>query len=94
MSEFTVTGTQVLVVLGVLLVVLVVAVAGRVLLTAAVIVGVQWAVVTYWANNTTLVWVVLAVPALLAGYTLADALTGSTGLGTSSGHHRRGGGRR
>ena len=27
-------------------------------------------------------WVVLGVPALLAGYTLADALTGSTGLGT------------
>lgn len=94
MSEFTVTGTQVLVVLSVLLVVLVVAVAGRVLLTAAVIVGIQWAVVTYWSQNATLVWVVLAVPALLAGYTLADALTGSTGLGTSSGHRRRGGGRR
>ena len=93
MSEFTVTGTQLLVVLGVLLVVLVVAVAGRVLLTAAVIVGIQWAVVTYWSDNATLVWVVLAVPALLAGYTLADALTGSTGIGTS-GHRRRGGGRR
>ena len=94
MSEFTVTGTQVLVVLGVLLVVLVVAVAGRVLLTAAVIVAIQWAVVTYWSHNATLVWVVLAVPALLAGYTLADALTGSTGLGTSNGHRRRGSGRR
>lgn len=93
MSEFTVTGTQVLVVLGVLLVVLVVAVAGRVLLTAAVIVAIQWAVVTYWSHNATLVWVVLAVPALLAGYTLADSLTGGTGLG-SGGNRRRGGGRR
>ena len=89
----TVTGGQVLAVLAVLLVVVLVAVAGRVLLAAAVIVGAQWAVITYWPGNTTLVWVVLAVPALLAGYTLADALTGSTGLGTSS-HRRRGGARR
>ncbi len=48
--------------------------------------------ITYWAENTTLLWVVLAVPALLAGYTLAEGLTGSTGLGTGS--RRRGGGRR
>ena len=80
---FTVTGGQVVVVLAVLLVVVLVAVAGRVLLAAAVIVGAQWAVITYWPENTTLVWVVLAVPALLAGYTLADALTGSTGLGSA-----------
>jgi hypothetical protein len=93
MSEFTVTGGEVLAVLAILLIVLLIAVAGRVLLAAAVIAGVQWAVITYWSANTTLVWVVLGVPALLAGYTLADALTGSTGLGTSS-HRRRGGARR
>ena len=95
MHGITVTGDQVLVVLAVCLVVLVVAVAGRVLLAAAVIAGIQWAVITYLPGNATLVWVVLGVPALLAGYTLADALTGTTGLGsTSGGHRRRGGGRR
>ena len=82
--EWTVTGGQLLALLGVLLVVVLVAVAGRVLLAAAVIVAAQWVVITYWAENTTLVWVVLAVPALLAGYTLADGLTGSTGLGSGS----------
>ena len=92
MDGFTVTGGQVLALLAVLLVVVLVAVAGRVLLAAAVIVGGQWSVITYWSDNATLVWVVLGVPALLAGYTLADALTGSTGLG--SGSRRRGGARR
>ena len=85
--EWTLTGGQLLVLLGVLLVVVLVAVAGRVLLAAAVIVAAQWVVITYWAGNTTLLWVVLAVPALLAGYTLAEGLTGSTGLGT--GRRRR-----
>ena len=42
MDGFTVTGGQLVAVLAVLLAVLLVAVAGRVLLTAAVIVGVQW----------------------------------------------------
>ena len=78
MDEFTVTGGQVLGLLAVLLIVVLVAVAGRVLLAAAVIAGVQWAVITYWSGNTTLVWVVLGVPALLAGYTLADALPSAT----------------
>lgn len=91
---FTVTPTQVLAALGVLLVVVLIAVAGRVLLAAAVIAGGQWVVITYWSQNTTLVWVVLAVPALLAGYTLADTLTGATGIGSSGGGHRRRGGRR
>ena len=91
MDGFTVTGGQVLALLAVLLVVVLVAAAGRVLLAAAVIAGIQWAAITYWPQNTTLVWFVLGVPALLAGYTLADALTGSTGLGSS---HRRRGGRR
>ena len=92
MDGFTVTGGQLLAVLGGLLVVVLVAVAGRVLLAAAVIVAAQWVVITYWPGDTTLLWVVLAVPALLAGYTLAEGLTGSTGLGTDS--RRRGGGRR
>jgi hypothetical protein len=91
MNGFTVTGGQVAAVLAILLVVVLMAVAGRVLLAAAVIVGAQWAVITYWPGNTTLVWVVLGIPALLAGYTLADSLTGSTGLG---GSNRRRGGRR
>ena len=91
MNGFTVTGGQVLAALAILLVVVLMAVAGRVLLAAAVIVGGQWAVITYWPGNTTLFWVVLGIPALLAGYTLADSLTGSTGLG---GSNRRRGGRR
>ena len=95
MNGITVTGDQVLVVLAVCLVVLVVAVAGRVLLAAAVIAGIQWATIHFWPDNLTLVWVVLGVPALLAGYTLADALMGTTGLGsTNGGHRRRSGGRR
>ena len=90
MPGITVTGNQVLVVLAVCLGVLVLAVAGRVLLAAAVIAGIQWAVIHYLPTNATLVWVVLGVPALLAGYTLADALTGSTGLGSSGRRRRRG----
>jgi hypothetical protein len=73
--------------------VLVIAVAGRVLLAATVIAGIQWAVIHYLPGNATLLWAVLGVPALLAGYTLAEALTGSTGLG-STGRRRRAGGRR
>ena len=93
MHGFTVTSDQMLVVLAVCLGVLVIAVAGRVLLAAAVIAGIQWAVIHYLSANATLLWVVLAVPALLAGYTLAEALTGATGL-TSTGRRRRTGGRR
>jgi hypothetical protein len=62
---------------------------GRVLMTAGVIVGAQWLVITYAASNTTLLLVVLAVPALFAAYPVTKALTvmqvGPTG---------RGGGRR
>jgi hypothetical protein len=52
-----------------------VSIAGRVLLTAGGIVGMQWIVITYAATNTTLLLVVLAVPALFAAYTLTKALT-------------------
>jgi hypothetical protein len=97
MTGVTLTGQNVVVVLAVLLGVVIVAVAGRALLAAAVIVGAQWAVINYWPGNTTLLWAVLVVPALLAGYTLADVLTGSTGLGSrglggsGSRRHSRGG---
>ncbi|MGH3979576.1 MAG: hypothetical protein ACRDRZ_11345 [Pseudonocardiaceae bacterium] len=47
---------------------------GRVLTTALVIVGVQWLVIAHSSNHT-LLWVVLALPALLASYTLTRALT-------------------
>lgn len=48
---------------------------GRVLVTAGVIAGVQWLVITYAAQNTTLLWVVLGLPALFAAHTLTKALT-------------------
>lgn len=92
MPTITITGEQVLVTLAVCLGVLLLVVAGRVLLAAAVIVGIQWAVIHYLPSNTTLVWAVLGVPALLAGYTLAVGVTGSVGLSSIS--RRRGGGRR
>jgi len=49
--------------------------AGRVVVTAAVIVSVQWVVLTHAAGNVTLVALVLGAPALLAGHTLTRALT-------------------
>jgi hypothetical protein len=56
----------------------VVSLAGRVVLTAAGIVGVQWIVITYAAANTVLLLVVLGVPALFAGHVLTRALTVTT----------------
>ncbi|ASU79116.1 hypothetical protein CDG81_13400 [Actinopolyspora erythraea] len=47
---------------------------GRTALTAAGIVGVQWIVITH-PGNTTLLLVVLGLPAVLASYTLTRALT-------------------
>ncbi|MGH4010811.1 MAG: hypothetical protein ACRDTH_22075 [Pseudonocardiaceae bacterium] len=47
---------------------------GRVLTTALVIIGVQWLLITH-PSNQTLLWVALALPALLASYTLTKALT-------------------
>ena len=47
---------------------------GRVLVTALVIVAVQWLVLTH-AENVTLRWVVLGLPALVTAYTLTKALT-------------------
>lgn len=67
----------------------VVSLAGRVVLTAGLIVGVQWVVITH-TTDTTLLLVVLGLPALLAAYTLTKALTVTT-VRTSS---RGWGGRR
>jgi hypothetical protein len=47
---------------------------GRVLMTALVIMGVQWLVIAH-SGNVTLRWVVLGLPALVAAYTLTKALT-------------------
>lgn len=60
-----------------------VSILGRVLVTAGAIVGTQWVVITYAASNHTLLWVVLAVPALVAAYAVTKALT-VTQVGTSS----------
>ena len=48
---------------------------GQVLVTAGVIAGAQWLVITYAAGNTTFLWVVLGGPALIAAYALTKALT-------------------
>ena len=56
--------------------------AGHLLGTAGVIIGVQWAVITY-APGSTLFWVMLAVPALIT----AHALTRS-GTSLDSGYWR------
>jgi hypothetical protein len=63
----------------------VVSLAGQVLVTAGVIVGVQWLVIIY-ALGSTLFWVVIALPALIAGHVLTKALT-VTSLEVT---HRRG----
>ncbi|HEX5121169.1 MAG TPA: hypothetical protein VFW65_38785 [Pseudonocardiaceae bacterium] len=55
-----------------------VSLAGRVLVTAAVLVAVQWVVLTHAAGNTTLVASALGAPDLLAGYALTRALTVTT----------------
>ena len=92
----TVTPTQVLALVGVLVIVAmmwrsgtrrarqaaqaahaasrVVSLAGHVLATAGVIVGVQWLVITY-APGSTLFWVALALPALITGHVLTKAVT-------------------
>ncbi len=47
----------------------------RVVITAVVIVGGQWLVITRFSSNPTLVWVALGLPALVAAYALTKALT-------------------
>jgi hypothetical protein len=60
-----------------------VSLAGRVLVAAGVMVGVQWIVITH-PGNVTLLVVVLAVPDLLAGYVVTRALTVSAVDGRSA----------
>ena len=52
----------------------VVSLAGHIVITAAVIVGGQWLVITYAAGST-LFWVALALPALITGHVLIRAVT-------------------
>lgn len=66
-----------------------VSLAGRVLVTAGAIAGAQWLVVRFAPGHTTLLTVVLFVPALFAGYTLTKALTVTEVRGTDRrGRHR------
>lgn len=51
---------------------------GRVLITAGLIVGVEWVVITYASANRWLLLAVLGVPALFASYALTRALTVTT----------------
>ncbi|MBV8541679.1 MAG: hypothetical protein JO063_04360 [Pseudonocardiales bacterium] len=48
--------------------------AGHVLGTAGVIIGAQWAAITY-APGSTLFWVVLALPALITAHALTRSVT-------------------
>jgi hypothetical protein len=52
--------------------------AGRVLFTAGLIVGVQWVVITRPDGNPWVLLAVLGLPALFASYTLIRALTVTT----------------
>ena len=61
--------------------------AGRSLVTGAVILGVQWAVITHARPDQVVYWVALGLPAVLAGYTLTRAFTLTTTV-----VHRSGGG--
>src|SRR5262249_14265788 len=63
-----------------------VSLAGRSLVTAAVIVGVQWTAITFFPHSVVF-WVMLGVPAMWAGYGMARAFTVATVA------PRRGGGR-
>lgn len=67
----------------------VVSLASRVVFMAALMVGVQWVVITH-PPNTTLLIVVLAAPDLIAAYVLTRTLT-VTSMDTT---RHRGGGRR
>lgn len=66
-----------------------VSLAGRVLFTAGVIVGVQWLVITHPGTNGWAVTAALGVPALVASHALSRALTTTTvDLGRKRGDRR------
>jgi hypothetical protein len=60
--------------------------AARTLLTAAVIVGIQWAVITWW-HNTTALLIALIVPALFAGAAVARLLAVTEIVTTARGRY-------
>jgi hypothetical protein len=49
--------------------------AGRIVVAAGLIVAVQWLVITYAGHRGLVFWLVLAVPAVLAGVSVVRALT-------------------
>ena len=66
--------------------------AGRVMFTAGVIVGVQWLVLTHPQVNGWAVVAVLGLPALFASHALTRALTVTTvDMSRADGRRRRGG---
>ncbi|HVV10553.1 hypothetical protein [Amycolatopsis sp.] len=58
----------------------------RTLLTAGLIVGVQWAVIAWW-HSTTALAIALIVPALFAGAAVARLLAVTEIVTTTRGHH-------
>jgi hypothetical protein len=59
--------------------------AGRIVVTAGLIVAVQWLVITYADPGSFGFWLVLAVPAVLAGVTVVRALTVTVFTGRGGG---------
>jgi hypothetical protein len=59
----------------------------RTLVTAGLISGVQWAVITWWPNPTVLA-IALIVPALFAGAAVARLLAVTEIVSTTRGGHR------
>ena len=58
---------------------------GRVVVTAGLIVAVQWLVITYVGHRGLVFWLVLAVPAVLAGVSVVRALTVTVFTGRGGG---------
>lgn len=63
-----------------------VSLAARTVVTAGMIVAGQWLVITYVGSRSLVSWLALALPAVLAGFSLVRAFTVTTVI-------RRGGGR-
>jgi hypothetical protein len=59
--------------------------AGRTVVTAGVIVAMQWLVIAYAGHRGLVFWLVLAVPAVLAGVTVVRALTVTVVTGRGGG---------
>jgi hypothetical protein len=59
--------------------------AGRIVVIAGVIVAVQWLVIAYAGHRGLVFWLVLAVPAVLAGVSVVRALTVTVFTGRGGG---------